>query len=129
MIQYSWGLKDLDEITGGIRDQLTLFYGDTGTGKTTLSCYVPIMRISKELKEKLGEIPETGKFIIIDGDGGFDIERAKQIWQNNNLDAEEIEKQLKKIEKRAKEEMEIQRELDKRKERAERLISRIKEWI
>jgi len=46
-----------------------------------------------------------------------------------DLIAEEIEKQLKKIEKERKEELEIQRELDKRKERAERLISRIKEWI
>jgi len=90
MKKYSWGLKELDDLTGGLQSILTMIFGETASGKTTLAAYIPIMRISIELKEKIGEIPETGKFIIIDGDGGFDFDRLKQVLETNGLHYDEI---------------------------------------
>ena len=90
MKKYSWGLKELDDLTGGLQSILTMIFGQTASGKTTLAGYVPIVRISIELKQKIGEIPEKGKFIIIDGDGGFDFDRLKQVIENNGLSYDEV---------------------------------------
>jgi len=74
---YSTGSERLDKLFGGYETGiLTEFFGGTGTGKTTLAGYVPIKQIY--LKHK--PLAEKQKFIFIDGDGGFDLERAKQIW-------------------------------------------------
>lgn len=94
MRKYSTGLPELDALFGGYQSTLTEFYGEQGTGKTTLSAYWPITRIAVELKEKFGEIPEAGMFIMLDGDGGFDFDRAEQIWKENGLGPEEIKKHL-----------------------------------
>ena len=55
MKKYSWGLKELDDLTGGLQSILTMIFGETASGKTTLAAYIPIMRISIELKEKIGK--------------------------------------------------------------------------
>jgi RecA/RadA recombinase len=94
MKKYSWGVKELDELTGGIQSILTLIFGETASGKTTLAAYIPITRITLELKQKLGEIPEEGKFIVIDGDGGFDSDRFKQILETNGISYSEVLKHL-----------------------------------
>ena len=90
MKKYSWGLEELDNLTGGLQSILTMIFGETASGKTTLAAYIPITRISLELKEKIGEIPEKGKFIIIDGDGGFDYDRLRQVVENNGLSFDEV---------------------------------------
>lgn len=87
-VKYSWGLKSLDTLTGGIRPTLHMIFGETATGKTTLAAYVPIVRIALETKQKTGSIP--GKFIVVDGDGGFDWERLQQIAENNGLKFDEL---------------------------------------
>lgn len=92
--RYSWGIKELDEVTGGIQSTLNMLYGETGSGKTTLAAYVPISRIVTELKNTIGEIPEKGRFFVIDGDGGFDFERATQIWESQGLNSDEIKTHL-----------------------------------
>jgi RecA/RadA recombinase len=94
MKRYSWGLKEFDDLTGGLQSILTMIFGETASGKTTLAAYVPITRIFLELKQKIGEIPESGKFIIIDGDGGFDFDRLRQVVETNGLSYDEVEKHL-----------------------------------
>ncbi|MEM2289891.1 MAG: hypothetical protein QXW77_01500 [Candidatus Hadarchaeales archaeon] len=93
-IPISWGIESLDELTGGIQPAaLTLLYGDTTSGKTTLSGYVTIARIAKHLLQK-GGIPEGANFYVVDGDGGWDIERASEVWQQHGLDPELIKRHL-----------------------------------
>jgi len=92
----SWGVEELDRLTGtGIISRcLYLFFGETGVGKTTLSCYQPLVRSALKLKETLGEIPERVRWIVMDGDGGFDLDRFRQIVETNGLDWGEIEDKL-----------------------------------
>jgi len=94
MKKYSWGIDALDKMTGGLQSTLICIYGETGSGKSTLSGYWAIARIAKETIEKEGGIPENGKFYIIDGDGGFDIERAFEVWRGQGLNAEMIEQHV-----------------------------------
>ena len=85
----------MDEVIGPIESGfITTFYGPTGSGKTTMSSYIPSMRIAKEIVEKLGEIPESAKFIVMSTDAGFSIERARQIWELNGLSPNEVESHL-----------------------------------
>ncbi|RLJ03518.1 MAG: hypothetical protein DRP11_00560 [Candidatus Aenigmatarchaeota archaeon] len=91
---YSWGVKALDELTGGIRPILMMFYGETGSGKTTLAAYVPTTRIAIERKK----LESNEKFIVIDGDGGFDMWRAEQIWKNNGLEPDVMAEHLEYVE-------------------------------
>ena len=87
MLDISWGVKEIDETIGKIKEgTLTLFYGPTGSAKTTLSTYIPIMRIITEL----GGVSENEKFVVVDGDGGFDIDRFKQILSNNGINFDDI---------------------------------------
>jgi len=90
---YSWGVRALDELTGGILPTLTCIYGPTASGKTTLASYVPICRIFSKYKEE--GLTENHVFIMIDGDGGWDIERAYEVWQNNGLDPNEVYRHVK----------------------------------
>jgi hypothetical protein len=92
----SWGVEELDKLTGAgiISRCLYLFFGETGVGKTTLSTYQPICRSALKLKETLGEIPEKVRWIVMDGDGGFDLDRLRQIVEANGLDWGEIKDKL-----------------------------------
>lgn len=83
-------MKELDALCGGMEKSLWLFYGKTGVGKTTLSCYIPITRISSYFLNILGEIPKEARFIVMDGDGGFAVERLMEILENNQLPVKEI---------------------------------------
>mgnify|MGYP000288810421 CR=1 FL=1 len=95
MKSISWGVKSLDDLTGGIQSGfITLVYGPTGSGKTTLSTYIPICRIAKDLVERLGELPEEARFIVMSTDAGYSEERARQIWDLNGLDAGEVERHV-----------------------------------
>jgi len=76
-MRYPTGSERLDKLFGGYETSiLTEFFGGTGTGKTTLAAYVPI----KQIYLKHRPLAENQKFIIIDGDGGFDYDRARQVW-------------------------------------------------
>lgn len=92
----SWGVRALDALTQGkgIYPSLYLLYSDAGAGKTTLTSYVPIARIAKQLTDVLGKLPDNARFIVMDGDGGFDLDRARQVWELNGLDPDEVEKRL-----------------------------------
>lgn len=87
---YAWGVRELDALCGGMEKSLWLFYGRTGVGKTTLSSYVPIARISKHFIEGIGGIPEDGRFVVMDGDGGFAVERLVEVLENNDIPAKEV---------------------------------------
>jgi len=84
----------LDEITGGIVPTLICLYGRAASLKTTLSSYVPICRIYSELSGK-GELRDSHVFIVIDGDGGWDRDRASEIWESNGLNPEDIMQHVK----------------------------------
>jgi len=88
---YTTGSKGLDDLFGGYYKGIIMqFYGETKSGKTTLSAYVPIGVIYSDIKKRFGEVSENAKFIVIDGDGGFDYERARQIWNSMGLTFDEV---------------------------------------
>jgi RecA/RadA recombinase len=87
----NWNIKALDELTHGIQGGVIyLFYGDTGTGKTTISGYIPIVRILEE-KEKIND---NEKFLFFDGDGGFTFSRLKQICEFRKIDFNKVKNHL-----------------------------------
>lgn len=89
---YTTGSKSLDNLFGGFnKGVLHCFFGPTGSGKTTLAIYTPIANIYKAEKANL---TDKHKFFIIDGDGGFDIDRATDCWEANGLKANDIAKHL-----------------------------------
>jgi RecA/RadA recombinase len=91
-MRYPTEVKALDQLFDGYETKvLHLFYGQTGAGKTTLSTYVPIGLIAKA---KQGVLAHNEYFYVIDGDGGFDLDRAAQVWSGMGLDPEEIRKHL-----------------------------------
>lgn len=86
MMRYTLGTKNLDELAGGLEAGiLTMLYGETSTGKTTLGAYIPTVSIAKTY-----ELEKDDRFVIIDCDGGWDFERVQQIWKANKLDAKEM---------------------------------------
>jgi len=44
--------------------------------------------LKRTLKDKF---PENTRFFIIDGDGGFDMDRAEQIWRHSGLTSDDID--------------------------------------
>ena len=87
---YPIGSKNLDNLFGGYaKGVLHCFFGPTGSGKTTLSVYSPIASIYKAEKANL---TDKHKFFVIDGDGGFDAERATACWEANGLDPDKVMK-------------------------------------
>jgi len=86
-MQYTTGCKALDELFGGYYTRVVHeVYGPTKAGKTTLSAYVPIGQIYKTIMEKSRSVPSKGRFFVVDGDGGFDFERAEQIWRGIGIE-------------------------------------------
>jgi len=92
-MKYPTGVKELDSLlSGGYECKiLTQFYGHTKAGKTTLAAYVPIGQIYKYYKEIKGGLPPNHKFFVVDGDGGFDSDRAEQVWKGIGLADEDIQ--------------------------------------
>jgi len=91
-MRYLTGCKALDDLFGGYQTKvITQVYGPTKSGKTTLSAYVPIGRIYQQLKRALGDkFPKNGRFFVVDGDGGFDFERAEQVWRGIGLSDDDV---------------------------------------
>jgi len=86
-MKYSTGSKALDELFGGYYTRVVHeFYGPTKAGKTTLSSYVPIGRIYNSIVQSKGSLPPKARFFVIDGDGGFDFERAEQVWKGLGIE-------------------------------------------
>ena len=84
-------VKGLDELFGGyLVGVLHGFGGETGSGKTHLTSYWPIIRIYQELTQVEGRLHEQQKFIVLDGDGGFDLDRFRQICRANKVPFEDI---------------------------------------
>jgi len=70
----------LDKLTGGIeRDVITTIYGPAASGKTNI-CIGSAIEIAKEGK----------KIIYIDSEGGFSLERLKQIASHISQDYKKI---------------------------------------
>jgi DNA repair protein RadB len=92
-MKYTTGVKELDDLlSGGYESRIvTQFYGPTKSGKTTLAAYTPIGQVYKYYKESKGGIPSNHKFFVVDGDGGFDHDRAEQVWRGMQLTEEDIE--------------------------------------
>lgn len=67
----STGCKDLDDFLEGYKEELTLIYGPSASGKTTLAIQAAVKQA------------EQGKKVLyIDTEGGFNPERAKQMSSN-----------------------------------------------
>lgn len=83
----------MDALFGGIYPRVVhMAYGPTAVGKTTIAAYVPMAQIFKSLKGPSGRknVPDRKKFFVIDGDGGFDFERAAQVFRGAGLDPDEV---------------------------------------
>jgi len=91
-------VRELDALSGGMERALWMFYGPAGAGKTTLSCYVPIARISKFLLDAAGRLPENGRFVVMDGDGGFALERLQQVCEASGVPFGEVRERLVHVE-------------------------------
>jgi RecA/RadA recombinase len=89
-IRLSTGSTNLDNLFGAYETQtIHLFFGMTAVGKTTLSTYVPIARMYNYLKSN-NLLKNSHRFIVVDGDGGFDLIRAQQIWEKNGCDVDDL---------------------------------------
>ena len=64
----SAGSKELDELTGGYEEEITLLYGPPASGKTTLAMIAAL----KQAEEKK-------KVVYLDTEDGFNVVRAKQL--------------------------------------------------
>ncbi len=64
----STGCKKLDQFTKGYGKEVTLIYGPSASGKTTLATQAAVVQAS-----------QGKKVLYMDTEGGFNIERAKQI--------------------------------------------------
>jgi len=64
----STGCKDLDNLIEGYKEELTLIYGPSASGKTTLAIQAAIKQAEK-----------GKKVLYIDTEGGFNTERISQI--------------------------------------------------
>jgi hypothetical protein len=95
---YTWGVKELDALSGGIEKCLWMFFGKAGSGKTTLSAYQPICRIAEFFLETVGEIPPKGRFVVMDGDGGFALDRLQQICEARGIPFGEVKSRLVQVE-------------------------------
>ena len=85
-MQYTTGSQALDELMGGYNTGvLHCFYGVTGAGKTTLSAYNPIAQIHKVMVESK-KLDDNHKYIVVDGDGGFDMDRLAQVCHGAGID-------------------------------------------
>lgn len=75
------GSKILDEMLGGgyEKDVITTIYGPAGAGKTVI-CILAAMIVARSGK----------KVIYVDSEGGFSVERLKQIASSINNDYKEI---------------------------------------
>jgi len=73
---------------------LHAFSGPTGSGKTTLSAYEPIVRLTQFYTKAKGSLPERSVFVIIDTDGGFDWERLEQMCETHALKYDVVEKHI-----------------------------------
>ena len=94
----STGSKALDEIIGGYRPKTIIeFYGKTTSGKTTLSSVMLIAHVFKYLK-KQKKLEKNHKFVIVDGDSGFDVDRALDVWEKLGIKAEEIDDHIERLE-------------------------------
>lgn len=70
----STGCKNLDGLTQGYREEITLIYGPSASGKTTLAIQAALQHASK------GE-----KVIFFDTEHGFSVDRATQINPNKEI--------------------------------------------
>jgi RecA/RadA recombinase len=92
--EISWGIDSLDNTIGKIKPEIiTLVYGNTGSGKTTLSVYYPAARIFKTFLEN-DMLDDNHKIIIVDTEEGVDFQRFKQVLENNGLNADKILKEF-----------------------------------
>ena len=90
------GCKALDDLFGGyIPGVINEYYGSSGTCKTTLATYVPIAKVFQHHLETKGKLDENHMFVVVDGDGGFDQLRARQIWTKMGLKADVVESHIK----------------------------------
>src|SRR3989344_1658541 len=91
----STGIKELDNLIEGYKEELNLIYGLPGSGKTTL-CKLAAIELLKQNK----------KVIYIDTENGFSLERFNQLTNNNEklldnlivIKVKSFEDQLKRIE-------------------------------
>ncbi|MEM2365649.1 MAG: hypothetical protein ABIM44_04960 [candidate division WOR-3 bacterium] len=91
----SWGIKGLDELTGGISPAcVTLVYGHSKSGKTTLTCYLAIARIARHFIDSGNKLRDEHIFLIMDTDGGFSNVRLRQVLKSHGLDHDIIEDRI-----------------------------------
>ncbi|RLI81945.1 hypothetical protein DRP04_05025 [Archaeoglobales archaeon] len=87
------GSKNLDKLFMYQPGVLHCFYGPTGSGKTTLSAYIPIVQVTKWLVQR-NQLTDKVVFAVIDTDGGYDWERLEIISEANGVKYEVLEKHI-----------------------------------
>ena len=94
----STGSKDLDRIIGGYRPKTIIeWYGKTTSGKTTLCSTMLIGQVFKHL-QKNKEVKPNTRFVIVDGDSGFDVDRALDVWEQMGIKSSIISKHVERLE-------------------------------
>lgn len=73
------GSVNLDELIQGYNEEINYIYGPPGSGKTTLCILASISLLN-----------ENKKIIFLDTEGGFSIERFRQLTQNNSKLADNL---------------------------------------
>jgi len=91
---YTTFSQALDSLFGGYQaGRIHHFVGDAGTGKTTLSSYIPIVSMTNRIVNK--QVPQDKRrFIVACADGSFSIDRLKQIAEAHNADWDYIKRSL-----------------------------------
>jgi len=78
----------VDGIIGGYpRKAVSLFWGDTGSLKTTFAGYIPIIRLFDEKKK-------DQVFVEVDLEGGFDFDRLYEMAASAGIDIDVLESRI-----------------------------------
>jgi len=73
--------------------EIHLFYGFAGVGKTTFSCYIPIVLLHKWLRDN-HMLNENTRYVVINTDSSFHFRDVERIIKSNGLNVKDVLKHV-----------------------------------